>query len=86
MGLEAEMPFPVREAYDLPTNMKSFVESFMTRFFKSKYSVQMVVVEVSSQRILFDRGFSVPKCLRLARMSRPSHQEGVRSSGHHEGR
>ena len=34
----------------------------------------MVVAEVSSQRILVDKAFSVPKCVRLARMSHHSHK------------
>ena len=34
----------------------------------------MAMVEVSSQRILVDKAFSVPKCLRLARMSHHSHR------------
>ena len=34
----------------------------------------MATVEVSSQRILIDKAFSVPKCVRLARMSHHSHR------------
>ena len=34
----------------------------------------MAMVEVSSQRILIDKAFSVPKCVRLARMSHHSHR------------
>ena len=33
------------------------------------------MVEVSSQRILIDKAFSVPKCVRLARMSPHSHRQ-----------
>ena len=40
----------------------------------SHYPLHMAVVEVSSQRILVDKAFSVPKCVRLARMSRHSHR------------
>ena len=34
----------------------------------------MAMVEVSSQRVLIDKAFSVPKCVRLARMSHHSHK------------
>ena len=34
----------------------------------------MAMVEASSQRLLIDKAFSVPKCVRLARMSHHSHQ------------
>ena len=37
-------------------------------------SIHMAMVEVSSQKILIDRAFSVPKCVRLARMSHQSHR------------
>ena len=53
VGLEAEMGFPMSEAYGLPLN---------------------AMVEVSSQRVLIDKAISVPKCVRLARMSHHSHK------------
>ena len=34
----------------------------------------MAMVEASSQRVLIDKAFSVPKCVRLARMSHHSHK------------
>ena len=34
----------------------------------------MAIAEVSSQRLLIDKAFSVPKCVRLARMSHHSHR------------
>ena len=37
-------------------------------------STTHALVEVSSQRILIDKAFSVPKCVRLARMSHQSHR------------
>ena len=36
--------------------------------------LHMAMVEVSSQMILIDKAFSVPKCVRLARMSHHSHR------------
>ena len=40
----------------------------------SDYPLHMAMVEVSSQRMLVDKAFSVPKCVRLARMSHHSHK------------
>ena len=40
----------------------------------SHYPLHMAMVEVSSQRILVDKTFSVAKCVRLARMSHHSHR------------
>ena len=34
----------------------------------------MWMVEASSQRVMIDKAFSVPMCVRLARMSHHSHQ------------
>ena len=74
IGLEAEMGFPVSEAYRLPVNAKSLVGSVMANLCGSHYPSHMAMVEVSSQRILVDKAFSVPNCVRLARMSQHSHR------------
>ena len=74
IGLEAEMGFPVSEAYGLLVNAKSLVESVMANLCGSHYPLHMAMVEVSSRRILVDKAFSVPKCVRLARMSHHSHR------------
>ena len=74
VGLEAEMGFPISEAYGLPLNAKSLVGSVMANLCGSHYPLHMAMVEVSSQRILIDKAFSVPKCVRLARMSHHSHK------------
>ena len=71
-GLEAEMGFPLSEAYSLPVNAKYLVGSVMANMCGSHYPLHMAMVEVSSQRILIDKAFSVPKCVRLARMSHHS--------------
>ena len=68
------MGFPVSEAYGLPVNAKSLMGSVMANLCKSYYPLHMAMVEVSSQRILVDKAFSVPKCVRLARMSHHSHK------------
>ena len=74
VGFEAEMGFPMSEAYGLPVNAKSLVASVMANLCGSHYPLHMVMVEVSNQRILIDKAFSVPKCVRLARMSNHSHK------------
>ena len=40
----------------------------------SHYPLHMAMVEASSQRVLIDKAFSVPKCVRLPRMSHHSHK------------
>ena len=72
IGLEAEMGFPVSEAYGLPVNAKSLVGSVMANVCGSLYPLHMAMVEVSSQRILVDKAISVLKCVRLARISHHS--------------
>ena len=62
------------EAYDLPVKAKSLVGSVMANLCGSHYPLNMAMVEVSSQRILVDKAFSVPKCVRQARMSHHSHR------------
>ena len=74
VGLEAEMGFPMSEAYGLSLNAKSLVGSVMANLCGSHYPLHMAMVEVSSQRVLIDKAFSVPKCVRLARMSHHSHK------------
>ena len=74
IGLEAEMGFPVSEAYGLPVNAKSLVGSVMANVCGSHYPLHMAIVEVSSQRILVYKAFSVPKCVRIARKSHHSHR------------
>ena len=66
IGLEAEMGFPVSEAYSLPMNAKSLVSSVMANLCGSHYQLHMAMVVASSQRILIDKAFSIPKCVRLA--------------------
>ena len=66
------MGFPICEACGLPLNAKSLVGSVMANLSGSHYSLHMAMVEVSSQRVLIDKVFSVTKCVRLARMTHHS--------------
>ena len=75
VGLEAEMGFPMSEAYGLPLNAKSLIGSMMTNLCGSHYPLHMAMVEASNQRILVDKAFSVPKSVRLARVSHHSHKK-----------
>ena len=68
------MGFSVSEAYSLPMNAKSLLRSVMAYLCGRHYSLHMAMVESSSQRVLIDKAFSVPKCVRLARMWNHSHQ------------
>ena len=72
LGLETV--FPVSEAYSLPVIAKSLVGFVMANLCGSHYPLHMAMVEVSSQRILIDKAFSVPKCVRQARVSHHSHR------------
>ena len=74
VGLEAEMEFPVSKAFSLPMNAKSLVGSAMANLCGRHYSMHMPMVEASSQRVIIDKAFSVPKCVRLRRMSHHSHR------------
>ena len=49
ISLEAEMGFPLIEAYSLPTNAKSLAGSVMANLCGSHYPLNMMMVEVSSQ-------------------------------------
>ena len=62
------MGFTVSEAYGLSVNAKSLVGSVMANLCGSHYPLHMAMVEVSGQRILVDKAFSVTKCVRPARM------------------
>ena len=68
------MGSPVSEAYSLPVNTNPLVVSVMANLCGSHYPLHMAFVEVSSQRILIDKAFSIPKCVRLSRMSHHSHR------------
>ena len=72
INLEAEMGFSVSEAFCLPVNAKSLLGSVMANLCGSHYPLHMAMVEISSQRILIDKAFSIRKCVRLARMSHHS--------------
>ena len=68
------MGFPVSEAYSFSINAKSLVGSVMANLCGSQYPLHMAIVEASSQRVIIDKSFSIPKRVRLARMWHHSHR------------
>ena len=61
------------EAYHRPTGSKYLVGSSSAPYCNSRYSTHMVVMDARTQQVLVDQLFSVPKCVRLARMSERSY-------------
>ena len=73
-AIEAEMNIRHSETYRRPTEARYLVGSTLAPMCKSRYPVHFVAVEVKSTRTVVDQAFSVPKCVRLARMSEKSHK------------
>ena len=72
-ALENEMNLKDSEAYHRPTGSKYMVGSSSAPYCNSKYPTHMVVMDARTQQVLVDQLFSVPKCVRLARMSERSY-------------
>ena len=60
VGLEAEMGFPVSDAYSLPIITKSLVGSVIAIFCGIRYPLHISLVKVSSHRVMINMAFSVP--------------------------
>ena len=71
-ALEIEMKLKDSEAYHGPTGSKYLVGSSSAPYCNSRYPTHMVVMDARKQQVLIDQLFSVPKCVRLARMSERS--------------
>ena len=72
-ALENEMNLKDSEAYHKPTGSKYLVGSSSAPYCNSRYPTHMVVMDARTQQVLNDQLFSVPKCVRLARMSERSY-------------
>ena len=72
-ALENEMNLKDSEAYHKPTGSKFLVGSSSAPYCSSRYPTHMVVMDARTQQVLIDQLFSVPKCVRLARMSERSY-------------
>ena len=72
-ALEIETNLKDSEAYHRPTGSKYLVGSSSAPYCNSRYPTHMVVMDARTQQVLVDQLFSVPKCVRLARMSERSY-------------
>ena len=73
-AIEAEMNIRHSETYCRPSGARYLVGSTLAPMCKSKYPVHFVAVDVKSTRTIVDQAFSVPKCVRLTRMSKKSYE------------
>ena len=62
------------ETYRRPSGARYLVRSTLAPMCKSRYPVHFVAVDVKSTRLIVDQAFSVPKLVRLARMSEKSYE------------
>ena len=61
------------EAYHRPTGSEYLVGSSSAPYCNIRYPTHMVVMDARTQQVLIDQLLSVPKCMRLARMSERSY-------------
>ena len=72
-AMEAEMNIRQSEAFCTPSEAGYLEGSTLAPMCRSRYPVHFVAVDVKSTRTIVDQAFSVPKCVRLARMSEKSY-------------
>ena len=72
--IETEMNIRHSETYCRPSGAQYLVGSTLVQHFNNRYPVHFVAVDVKSTRTIVDQAFSVPKCVRLARMSEKSYE------------
>ena len=72
-ALENEIKLKDKETYHRPNGSKYLVGSSSAPYCNSKYPTHMVALGARTQQVLIDQLFSVPKCVRLARMSERSY-------------
>ena len=73
-AIKAEMNIRHNETYCRPSGARYLVGSTLALMCKSRYPVHFVAVDLKSTKTIVDRAFSVPKCVRLARMSEKSYE------------
>ena len=73
-AIEAEMNIRHSEAFCRPSGARYLVGSTLAPMSKSRYPVHFVAVDVKSTRTIVDQAFSVPKCVRLTRISKKSYE------------
>ena len=62
------------ETYRRPSGARYLVGSTLAPMCKSRYPVHFVAVDLKSTRTIVYQAFSVPKCVRPARMSEESYE------------
>ena len=72
-ALENEMNLKDSETYHRPTGSKYWVGSSSAPYCNSRYPTHLMVKDARTQQVLVDQLSSVPKCVRLARMSERSY-------------
>ena len=72
-ALETEMNLKYNMGYQKTVGLKYLVGSSAAPDCNSKYPTHMVVVDARTQHRLIDQLFSLPKCVRLSRMSERSY-------------
>ena len=72
-ALDNEINLKDSEAYHRSTGSKYLVGSSSAPYCNSRYPTHMVVMDARTQQVLIDHLFSVPNCVRLARMSERSY-------------
>ena len=73
-AIETEMNIRHSETYCRPLGARYLVGSTLAPMCKSRYPVHFVAVDVKSTRTIVDQAFSLPKCVRLVRMSEKSYE------------
>ena len=68
-AIETEMNIRHSEIYSRPSGARYLVGSTLAPMCQSRYPVHFVAVDVKSTRTIVDQAFSVPKFVRLTRMS-----------------
>ena len=73
-AIEAEMNIRHSEIYRRPSGARYLVGPTLAPMCKRRYPVHFVYKDVKNTRTILDQAFSVPKCVRLARMSEKSYE------------
>ena len=73
-AIETETNIRHSETYRRLSGAQYLVGSTLAPLFKSRYPLHFVAVDVKSTRTIVDQAFSVPKCVRLTRMSEKSYE------------
>ena len=72
-AIETKMNIRHSETYRRPSGARCLMGSTSAPMCKSRYPVHFVAVDVKSTRTIVDQAFSVPKCVRLTRISEKSY-------------